>query len=167
MKKVIDYYNKIEEYLLVGSLMATISIVTLQIFSRYIINHSIPWSEELTRYIFIWQIWLGASYSLGQGRHIKVDVVYFYLSPLLKKVVGLIANLIFLLFCIFLTISGSSLVLKLLNQNSLSPAMEIPIYFVYACLPISNFIMSLRIVKQTIIIFKKPLLDFAGKGGGK
>ena len=108
MSAVLRLYNKFEEYLLVLSLAVSVALVALQIVFRYFINASIPWSEELTRYIFIWQIWLGTSFAQRDGKHLKVEVLYSLMNPAGKKFLSVLSNLIFLSFCVFLTAFLSS-----------------------------------------------------------
>lgn len=163
MSAVLRLYNKFEEYLLVLSLAVSVALVALQIVSRYFINASIPWSEELTRYIFIWQIWLGTSFAQRDGKHLKVEVLYSLMNPAGKKFLSVLSNLIFLSFCVFLTVNGFSLVMNLAHRYSLSPAMEIPLLFVYLSLPVSNFVLSVRIIAGLKEIITTPAAAFAGK----
>lgn len=163
MSAVLRLYNKFEEYLLVLSLAVSVALVALQIVFRYFINASIPWSEELTRYIFIWQIWLGTSFAQRDGKHLKVEVLYSLMNPAGKKFLSVLSNLIFLSFCVFLTVNGLSLVMNLAHRYSLSPAMEIPLLFVYLSLPVSNFVLSVRIIAGLKEIITTPAAAFAGK----
>lgn len=163
MSVVLRLYNKFEEYLLVLSLAVSVALVALQIVFRYFINASIPWSEELTRYIFIWQIWLGTSFAQRDGKHLKVEVLYSLMNPAGKKFLSVLSNLIFLSFCVFLTVNGFSLVMNLAHRYSLSPAMEIPLLFVYLSLPVSNFVLSVRIIAGLKEIITTPAAAFAGK----
>lgn len=163
MSAVLRLYNKFEEYLLVLSLAVSVALVALQIVFRYFINASIPWSEELTRYIFIWQIWLGTSFAQRDGKHLKVEVLYSLMNPAGKKFLSVLSNLIFLSFCVFLTVNGFSLVMNLAHRYSLSPAMEIPLLFVYLSLPVSNFVLSVRIIAGLKEIITTPAAAFTGK----
>lgn len=163
LSAVLRLYNKFEEYLLVLSLAVSVALVALQIVFRYFINASIPWSEELTRYIFIWQIWLGTSFAQRDGKHLKVEVLYSLMNPAGKKFLSVLSNLIFLSFCVFLTVNGFSLVMNLAHRYSLSPAMEIPLLFVYLSLPVSNFVLSVRIIAGLKEIITTPAAAFAGK----
>ena len=47
---------------------------------RYFFGNAIKWSEELARYIFLWQIWLGASYGVKKSKHIRIDIIFNKLS---------------------------------------------------------------------------------------
>ena len=46
--------DNLEEALLIALLVTMTLLMGLQVFSRYILNASLSWSEELTRYLFIW-----------------------------------------------------------------------------------------------------------------
>lgn len=64
LKKCWDHF---EETILVYSYLLVVPLLFVQVVSRYVFNHSLSWSEELARYIFIWQVWLG-SRLLRQGK---------------------------------------------------------------------------------------------------
>ena len=166
MKNLWTIYNKFEEYVLASSLIVTVILVFMQIIFRYVLNASLSWSEELTRYIFIWQIWLGTSYGLRDDKHIKIELVYNFCKPVGKKFLKIISNLIFLAFCIFLTINGTELVMELATKHSVSSALNIPFAIVYASLPFSSFIVILRLIGQIFGIIRTPTSTLAdGKGG--
>ena len=75
MKKIIDYYHTLLSWLLVGTVAILLIPVTLQIISRY--TALIPswiWTEELSRFMFIWMVMLGAMIGVREGTHFDVDV---------------------------------------------------------------------------------------------
>ena len=65
MRKILSLIEeKLEEYFLVISMIAMVVIIFLQVVMRYVFNNSLTWSEEIARYIFLWQIWIGVSYAV-------------------------------------------------------------------------------------------------------
>lgn len=63
MKKVLNRIDEyLEEVLLAGALAAMAVIMGVQVFFRYVLGASLSWSEELTRYLFIWAGFLSVSY---------------------------------------------------------------------------------------------------------
>ena len=74
--KIVYGYNHLEEYLLVGSLVFSVLLVFLQVVMRTVFKNSLSWSEELARYLFIWQTWLGVSIAFKEDEHIKVTLIY-------------------------------------------------------------------------------------------
>jgi TRAP-type C4-dicarboxylate transport system permease small subunit len=144
MRALFARYDKLEEYVLVGSLGVTVALVFLQVIMRYVFNNSLYWSEELTRYIFIWQIWLGASIGLREKKHIKVEVLESVLSPAWKLAFDILASLIWLAANGFLLYSGTRLVIDLFQKHSVSTALQVPLWIVYAALPVSTFVIIIR-----------------------
>src|SRR5574341_1452640 len=54
-----------------GLLIALMTaLVALQVVFRYVVNYTLPWSEELARYVFLWASLLGACVALGRGAHL-------------------------------------------------------------------------------------------------
>lgn len=161
-KKIVYGYDKLEEYLLCASLVVTTLIIFAQIIMRSVFNSSLTWSEELTRYIFIWQIWLGVSIAQKEKQHIKVELLFsFFKNEKFKDVVDIIATLIMIAFNVFLVIKGSELVGQMIVRHNLSGAMRLPMYIVYLVLPLSAGILSLRLAGQLVSDMKDL---FSGKG---
>lgn len=154
--KLIYGYNRLEEYLLCGSLAFTTLVVFVQIIMRKVFNNSLTWSEELTRYVFIWQIWMGVSIAQRDKQHIKVELLKSLVKN--KKVTSIVnafATLILIAFNVFLVINGSELVNQMIARGNVSGAMRLPMWIVYSVLPISAFILSLRLIGQTVEDVKK------------
>ena len=74
MKKVIHWLDEyFEEFLMVLFLAAMTIIMGIQVFSRYILGISLSWSEEITRYLFIWSAFLSVSLCTKKCISIKID----------------------------------------------------------------------------------------------
>jgi TRAP-type C4-dicarboxylate transport system permease small subunit len=63
----------LNRWVLVVLLAVMVALVALNVFARYAMNHSIPWVEELSRYMMIWLTFLGAGPALRSGSHIAVE----------------------------------------------------------------------------------------------
>jgi len=156
MKKIAQCYNKLEEWLLVGSLAFSVILLFIQVIMRSVFNSSLSWSEELARYIFIWQIWLGTSIAFREDKHIKVELIYtFVKSEKGRAIVDILSNIILLAFSAVLCYVGTMLVISMFTRNALSAAMRIPLYFIYLSLPVSLFFLMLRILARVGNLCKK------------
>ena len=72
MKKTLHWLDEnLEEFLLVVMLAAMTLIMGIQIFSRYALGQSLSWSEEVTRFLFIWSGFLSVSYCSKKCLSIK------------------------------------------------------------------------------------------------
>src|SRR3954467_3461762 len=75
MRKLIDGYCRLLTWLMVAAVAILVVPVSLQIIARY--TQLIPsyiWTEELSRFLFIWMIMLGAMIGIKEGTHFEVDV---------------------------------------------------------------------------------------------
>ena len=79
MKKILHYLDEyLEEFLMVIFLIAMTLIMGIQVFSRYILGMSLSWSEEITRYLFIWSAFLSVSLCTRKCISIKIDQLYSF-----------------------------------------------------------------------------------------
>ena len=91
MKKILQKYDKFEEHLLIGTLVFNVLLIFSQILMRTIFNYSLSWTEELSRYIFIWQTWLGTSVALKYKQHIRVEIlINFFKKTKNKKILEIL-----------------------------------------------------------------------------
>jgi TRAP-type C4-dicarboxylate transport system permease small subunit len=159
MKKLINFYNKLEEYLLVSSLVATVTIIFYQVIMRFVFNDSPSWTEEIARYIFIWQIWLGTSVALKEEQHIRVELIKSALirhnKLILKNVLELFILLAWITLTIFLTVDGFHLLGELAARHALSAGLRIPLMYTYASVPVSCLAVSLRLAARICVEFRK------------
>lgn len=75
------WYNNIERYFLVVSLLVTTIILFANIIGRFIFNYSFPWAEQAARYIIVWASFVGISWAGCLDVHMKVTAV----SMIFKK----------------------------------------------------------------------------------
>lgn len=141
------------ERFLVLSFLFSLILVFVQVIMRYIFNYSLSWSEELARYIFVWQSWLGFCLALKHGKHIRIDVVSHRLSPRLKIVFETIAWSLSLIMVLFLVINGFELLRLLASRGQVSPALRMPMSYAYAAVPVSCLLGSVLIVVYIISLF--------------
>ena len=147
--KLVYGYDKLEEYVLCASLVVTTLIIFVQVIMRSVFNSSLTWSEELTRYIFIWQIWMGVSIAQKDKAHIKVEILKsFVKNQKFLAVVDVIATILLIAFNIFLVTSGIDLVQQMITRGNVSSAM--PMWIVYIVLPLASGIFTLRLIGQVV-----------------
>lgn len=71
-----------EESLMLILLAAMVCIMGLQVFMRYVMQNSLSWPEEMTRYMFIWFVFLGISYGIRNDIHIRVNLLETFFPKL-------------------------------------------------------------------------------------
>ncbi len=68
--------------------------VFLQFFTRYVLNDSYAWTEEIATYCLIGVVFIGSSMCVRLSRHIQVDLVYRYLPRLVARAMSTVIDLI-------------------------------------------------------------------------
>jgi len=150
-------WDNAEEYLLVYRLMFSVALVFMQVVMRYVFSSSLSWSEELARYLFLWQIWLGASYAVKEHRHLRIEIIQDLITdPSKKKYFELFVLILWLGFSIFLTYEGYNLSVMQFRNGQDSPAMRLPIGYAYSSVPVGCLLMSIRLVAEIIRLFNTP-----------
>lgn len=92
--KITKVIDKAEDVCLVSMFALMVFFIFLQIIMRFIVNHSLVWSEELGKFIFVWISWLGISIGERRNEHIKITLLVDKLSPKWQKIFEIIAYLI-------------------------------------------------------------------------
>ena len=150
LKKIWDH---LEEYVLVWSLMFSVFLIFLQVVMRYVFRNSLSWSEELARYVFLWQIWLGASFAVKEHRHLRIEMIVEKLHGRNRQFFELFVLLVWFGFSVFLALKGSVLSMLLFKRGQVSPAMRIPMGFAYASVPVGCTLMSIRLALEMWRLF--------------
>jgi len=152
--KMID--ENLERSLMVGLLSAMSVLIFLQILFRYIMNMPLAWTEEIARYCFVWNIYLGASYAVKKRRHLKVDAVLLLFKTRGRFVLMTISNLLFLVFCFVIAYYGADIVnMMVFVKPQISPAVGIPMWIIYAAVPVGTILMVIRLTQDTILLYRE------------
>ena len=151
--------ENIEKMLCVIALALMSAVIVAQVFCRYVLNSSLSWSEELARYLFIWMIYIGISYGVKLDKHICVDAVYSFAPKSIKRYYAIVSYLLFLLFAVAMVYYGILVVGMQISSGQVSPAMGVPMQYVYAA-PVVGFVLTaIRLVQKVIEAIKAPELE--------
>ena len=140
-KNICHCLNRWIEYLLAVMGLSMALLVAVQVFSRYVLNHSIFWSEELARYLLVWLTFLGATVAYYRGVHPGIDVLYSRLKPPVRQLCDRIVHLISILFFGVMIIYGFRFAYFIRLQ--VTPALALPKWVVFAIIPISGSMLLL------------------------
>ena len=155
MKYIRDKLNRVLEVILIMLLGIMVLNVSWQVFSRYVLANPSSFTDELARYLMIWLGVLGTSYVSGKRLHVAIDILPSQLSlssqKIMKKVIFSIV--VIATFFIFI-IGGSRLVYLSFVLGQKSAALQIPLYLVYACVPLSG--ACIVFYKISDLISNKP-----------
>ncbi|HSH90946.1 MAG TPA: TRAP transporter small permease [Ramlibacter sp.] len=136
MKRLLDLYHKLLTWLLVATVAILIVPVTMQVLSRYTgLIPSYIWTEELSRFLFIWMVMLGAMVAVREGTHFEVDV-WPDLSPRAAAQLRIVSNILVLVFALVFVYWGTQFVRFGWKQES--ELAELPMPFIFLAWPIAG-----------------------------
>ncbi len=155
MEKTYKLLNKIIETFLVLIFSLLVLDVVWQVVSRYVVGQSSSFTEEFARFALIWLTVLGAAYINGQKEgHLSMDFLLSKLPMEKQKKRQKKIQLIMAIFAlVIMVIGGGNLVYTTLKLGQISPALLVPLGFVYAIVPISGAIIiffSIYHIKRTL-----------------
>ena len=131
LNKLMGHYCKVLSVVMVVCLAAMVFMVFGNVVLRYGFNSGITVSEELSRWAFLWVVFLGATVAVHEKAHMGVDSLVMSLPPLLRKAVLLVGYLL-MLFVTWLMFSGS-LAQTRINWDVEAPVTGYSMAWAYGC----------------------------------
>ena len=83
--------------------LALVAVVLLQFVSRYVLNDSVAWTEEIARYLLIGVAYAGSATALRKGEHISLEFVYRRISSAGVKPLAILVDVVNVIFHAVLT----------------------------------------------------------------
>ncbi|NKE66381.1 TRAP transporter small permease [Ramlibacter sp. RBP-2] len=117
--------------------------VFYQFFTRYVLNDSAAWTEEIARYLLIATVFIGASIGVAKNNHIQVDFFYRYMPPGMGRAMATVVDVLRIAFF------GAAVVLTIqmmtkLGQSARMTLVDLPMNVVYGVCLAGFVFMLLR-----------------------
>jgi len=142
-------------------LLAVMAIlVFMQVLFRYWLHLPLDWGEEVSRYLFIWAVMLGAAVAMKRRSHFGIDLLVKVLPSSVQRYVAIGINLCICALMILVVVQGTKL--TIINFSQISPTLAIPMGVPYAAIPVSAVLMLISTVSETWAI----ILGRQGEGEG-
>lgn len=157
LKKIDDIFVKTITYFCVVLFIGIVVVGVLNVFFRYVLNHSLSWGEEVMRYMCIWMVLVGSSLTIRSDGHMSIDFIQSLVKNPRGKVVMYAATRIIgalALICLF----PASIQLIQNMGNVVSPASRIPMWAVYSAFPV-GVVCSIVAYIRSVPHYSKKILD--------
>jgi len=136
--------SKLTDVLMALCLASMAILVFGNVVLRYAFDSGITWSEEMSRFMFIWLTFLGAIGALKDNNHLGVDMLVKRLPLQAKRTVFLVTNLI-VLYVLWLVLDGSWK-LTMISTTATSPATGLPLSYIYGIGIVMSIGMGLIVI---------------------
>lgn len=128
-------------------LMIAISLTMgLGVFFRYVLNDSLSWTEEVSRYGLVYVTFIGCSLAVRKRSHIRIDFIDLILPSQASKVLKIINDVICLLFFIFMGYKAYQIIGIL--HTTKSTALQVPMSYIYTVILIGFIFSSVRLISS-------------------
>jgi TRAP-type transport system small permease protein len=121
--------------------------VFYQFFTRYVLENSASWTEEIARYLLIVVTFLGASMAVRRNTHIQVEFLYRYLPASVARALSTGVDLVRVAMFGYLTWLTIELVPKMHNLNM--TVVDLPMSYVYSIVGFGFALCTFRAVQVT------------------
>jgi len=152
MNRFTDRLIWVLEKIVTIMITATVVIILLQVFMRYVVSSPLSWTEQVARYLFIWMMMLGIPIMFHRKMYMAFDLVFDSLSPKAQRVLGIIIKATIGVFAIFFFRHSLTLCIK--TWGRMTSGIKIPLYCIYLAQPVSAFCIFCVMVSQILAEFK-------------
>lgn len=144
------FYNRFEEIFSAFFLAVMIAALSLQVLVRATVGGAVSWAEELSRYTFVWAVYIGAALAAKRGAHVCINAQYLLFPVKARIVFRMIADAIWCGFNVFFAIHCIEMVAESFQFPELSPTLYIVKAWVEIIIPFAFLLMTWRIIELYI-----------------
>lgn len=154
MSRLLNFIDSLLKRLTIVCIALMLVIVFAQVITRYCFNYTPSFGEELSRYLFVWTVFLSLPLLARSGGHMAIETLTNRLHGAKLKTCRLLADVFSFCFLGIMVWYGCKMML--LARFQTSPAMLIPMSYVYCVIPFGCFVMLLYTIENFIKVIRTP-----------
>jgi C4-dicarboxylate transporter, DctQ subunit len=147
--------GRVEQALILIFLSLMILTACFQIALRNFLGIGLAWSEPLVRYLVLWVGFIGAALAVREGRHITIEVAFFWISAASAKSLKIISHACSALVCFLLTYAAAKFVHSEAQLENLT-FLDLPTWVPELIIPCTFAVMALRFLGQCVKALRRP-----------
>ena len=168
MNIVKKFFANFEENACMVLLATMVLSLSLQVFMRFVLSSSLAWTEELSRYSFIWSVYMGGVLAVKHGQHVRITAQFLIFPPKVRVVIRVCTDLLWMAANFFIAYQSGLALQNAFAFPEVSPTLGIVKGYVEAMLPACFLLMNFRMVQQYWNMIKdNDLMSLADIGGGE
>lgn len=150
-------YDNFEEATSAIALLVMIALLAVQVISRYVFVASVPWTEELSRFAFLFLVYLSASLAAKYGSHIRITAHINLLPVKAQNFVILLSDVITIGFCMAVAYWGTVVFMGMEDRPLRSPVLGWEVRWVFLMIPVAFVMQIYRMVERYVQFFSGKL----------
>ena len=158
--RVLRWMDKhFEEVLMSVTLIGVVVFMAVHVFFRYVLKSPLSWTEECTRYLFIWFTFSGIGYGIKNASHIRVNIIESF-WPQVTRVFVWIQDIVTLSFLVYMIPAGLGALDYFYSNGITSPGMRMPSWILYFSLFFGLIMGVIRMIQRIILrVTKRNITD--------
>ncbi|MBO5631620.1 MAG: TRAP transporter small permease [Aeriscardovia sp.] len=146
--RISKIWDRLEESIMISLLCGMAVVMMIQICCRYIFSMSLSWSEEVTRYMFIWSAFMSISLCTKLTISIRIDAIIRLFSKKGRALVKIFNLSVELAFFLYLIPYAWHYLQSTIESGQVSPACGIPMYFIQSAPLVCFSLCCVRILER-------------------
>lgn len=143
------------------ALVAVIAVcVCLQVFSRYVLNIGLVWTEDVATFAMTWAVYFGAGMAVHERFHVRMMAAVMVLPYRLAWSITLLADLIWAAFLVFMMVYGWEYLELLWRQQTIIASMKIDAKWFQTIIVIGNGLMLYRLIEAYLLWWRGDRTGF-------
>lgn len=148
-----DFLVNVIKYVLAVILSVQIVLIFMTAVMRYVFNHPLSWSDELTTYMLVLITFLGGYVAANTGALAKVELLSSKFSGVAGIIIQILAHLFSAGLVSWIALYGTKLFLSPVIQRQTSSAMQMPVRYIWWSLPVTMWLLLFTEILAIIHIF--------------
>jgi len=157
LKTLFEVMDRCINWFLAMLMAGMVAIVSAQVWYRFILNDPLSWSEEASRYLFVWISFMGAAAGVRYQVHLGIDLMEKILPAGSYRMVVIIVNLIIQVFLLMIIYWGFKILGVIQFQES--PSMHISMRYPYMAVPVGSIFMLINSLRITVAAIQNRTID--------
>jgi C4-dicarboxylate transporter, DctQ subunit len=145
---VLDGLRAVLEIVVGAIMVAAVFLNFANVVARYVFFRPIVPAEEILQYMNVWIVVLGLATITRDGRHLQMDVVYQVMSPGLRRIADAVSLVLELAVSLYVIVQAARAMAILHASGQTSVTAGIPVFLMYAALPIGFGCSALFLVAR-------------------
>jgi TRAP-type C4-dicarboxylate transport system permease small subunit len=146
--RIASMVNKFTERVACVLMVLMVLSAILQVVGRFVFSQGYGWTEELSRYLFIWCVFLGSSIAMHYNAHLGIEALIKHFSPEWRKIIAWISCILCLI--LFAHMIGYGCKMLPIIGRQTSPGLGVSMAWPYSGIVIGGALMALHTVAEMI-----------------
>ncbi|MGO4888964.1 TRAP transporter small permease [Anaerobacillus sp. MEB173] len=149
--KIDHFIMKLEEIILSYSIIVIAIMVVGNVLNRAITGASWAFAAEISGFAVIIATFMGISYAARKGRHISMSAFFDIAPPKVRKFLAILIPVLTAVFLFILSYYALQYTITSFERGRVTPALQIPVYYIYLFAPLGLFLGALQFVRNAWI----------------